>query len=104
MIASVTAREKAWLDVVLASDGDLADQRAFVARQGLASYPYLVSAELGQRLGVGKLPYIVLVNEEGVAVAHGLANTREHIESLFEARERGVASIQEFVERERGAA
>jgi hypothetical protein len=29
--------------------------------------------------------------------AKGLVNTREHLESLFEAKERGVASLQEFV-------
>src|SRR6266571_5318863 len=27
----------------------------------------------------------------------GLVNTREHLESLFEAKERGVASIQDFL-------
>jgi hypothetical protein len=29
--------------------------------------------------------------------AKGLVNTREHLESLFEAKERGVVSIQEFL-------
>jgi hypothetical protein len=31
--------------------------------------------------------------------ARGLVNTREHLESLLEAREQGVASIQEFLAR-----
>jgi hypothetical protein len=31
--------------------------------------------------------------------AKGLVNTREHLESLFEAMERGIASIQDFVRR-----
>ena len=33
-----------------------------------------------------------------------LVNTREHLESLFEAKERGVASIQEFLARREGEA
>jgi len=36
-------------------------------------------------------------DEEGKVRAKGLVNTREHLESLFEAKERGVASLQEFV-------
>jgi hypothetical protein len=39
----------------------------------------------------------VLLDDEGKVRAKGLVNTREHLESLFEAKERGVASLQEFV-------
>jgi hypothetical protein len=46
----------------------------------------------------------VLYDAEGVLRARGLVNSREHLESLFEAEQRGVASIQEFLAREKGAA
>jgi methylamine dehydrogenase accessory protein MauD len=46
---------------------------------------------------IGKLPYAVLLDESGKVRSKGLVNTREHLESLFEAKERGVASLQEFV-------
>jgi hypothetical protein len=39
----------------------------------------------------------VLLDGAGVVRAKGLVNTREHLESLFEAKERGVASLQDFV-------
>jgi len=42
----------------------------------------------------------VLLDEHGVMVAQGLCNTREHIESLFEAKRLGVGSIQDYIERE----
>ena len=45
---------------------------------------------------VGKLPYAVLVDEAGIIRSKGLVSSREHIESLFEAKERGVASVQEY--------
>jgi methylamine dehydrogenase accessory protein MauD len=48
--------------------------------------------------GVAKLPYAVLIDEDGIVAAQGLVNTREHLESLFEAQRRGVASIQEYLE------
>ena len=40
----------------------------------------------------------MLIDAAGIIRGQGLVNTREHLESLFEAKERGVASIQEFLE------
>lgn len=98
-LRSAAQHERAWLDVVLASDGPRAEHEAFVDRERLERFPYVLSAPLGVAYQVGKLPYAVLVDGAGVVRAKGLVNTREHLESLFEAGERGVASIQEFVER-----
>ena len=100
VIASVRAREASWLDVVLASDGERTEHVAYQKKQGLEDYPYILSSELGLTIGVSKLPYAALVDERGTMVAHGLTNTREHIESLFEAKARGVASIQDYMEQE----
>ncbi len=84
--------------LVFASDGDLAEQRAFVERAGLGAHPYVVSTELGLAYQVGKLPYAVLIDGQGVLRAKGLVNTREHVESLFEAARLGVASMQEWLQ------
>ena len=84
--------------LVLASDGDLEGQRAFVARAGLGDQPYVVSSELGLAYQVGKLPYAALIDARGTLVAKGLVNTREHLESLFEAARLGVASMQEWLQ------
>jgi len=100
VISSVRAREASWLDVVLASDGEPSDHLAFLEKQGLQDYPYVLSSDLGLTIGVSKLPYAALIDERGTMVAHGLTNTREHIESLFEAKTRGVASIQDYLEQE----
>ena len=63
----------------------------------------MLSSELGLRFAVSKLPTAVLIDEHGVLRAHGIVNTREHLESLFRAEELGVASVQEFLEGERTA-
>ena len=47
---------------------------------------------------ISKLPYAVLIDESGHVRAKGLINSREHLESLFTAKEAGVASIQEFID------
>jgi methylamine dehydrogenase accessory protein MauD len=84
--------------LVLASDGDVESQRAFVARAGLGDYPYVVSSDVGLAYQVGKLPYAALIGADGVLLAKGLVNTREHVESLFEAARLGVASMQEWLQ------
>ena len=88
--------ERSWMDIVLASDGDPAAQREFVAAQGLDGIPYVVSAALGLAYQVSRLPFAALLDEHGVLRARGLVNSREHLESLFEAKRLGVASLQEY--------
>jgi methylamine dehydrogenase accessory protein MauD len=65
----------------------------------LEGFAYVLSAPLGITFQVGKLPHAVLLDAAGVVRARGLVNSREHLESLFEAMERGVGSIQEFASR-----
>lgn len=84
--------------VILASDGAPEEHRSFVAEKRISHLPYILSAPLGMSYGVAKLPYAVLIDEDGIVAAQGLVNTREHLESLFEAQRHGVASIQEYLE------
>lgn len=88
--------ERRWLDVLLASDGDVAEQRSFVRSHGLEDIPYVVSAALGLAFQVSRLPFAALVDEQGILRARGLVNSREHLESLFEAKRLGVASLQHY--------
>jgi methylamine dehydrogenase accessory protein MauD len=88
--------ERSWMDVILASDGDATAQREFVRAQGLEEIPYVVSAALGLAYQVSRLPFAALLDEQGVLRARGLVNSREHLESLFEAKRLGVASLQEY--------
>jgi len=88
--------ERSWMDVILASDGDATAQREFVRTQGLEEIPYVVSAALGLAYQVSRLPFAALLDERGVLRARGLVNSREHLESLFEAKRLGVASLQEY--------
>jgi len=97
-LRSAQMAERSWLDVVLASDGEEGRHEAFVRDRGLAKFPYVVSEQLGRSYGVSKLPYAVLIDEQGRLASTGLVNTREHLESLFIAKERGVSSIQQFIE------
>lgn len=98
ILRSTWQSERGWLDVVLASDGDRAEHLAFYRKAKLADFPYLLSTELGMALKVGRLPYAVLIGEDGRIRAKGLVNSREQLESLFTAKELGVASVQEFLD------
>jgi hypothetical protein len=39
----------------------------------------------------------VLIDHEGIVRAKGLVNTREHLESIVQAKQMGVASLQEYL-------
>ncbi|ODS97639.1 MAG: methylamine dehydrogenase accessory protein MauD [Lautropia sp. SCN 69-89] len=97
ILKRVAVDEGQWLEIAFASDGDVDEHAAFRTRAGLQAYPYLLSTDLGMAYRIGKLPYAVLVDEAGKVKAKGLVNSREQIESLFTARDLGVASVQEFV-------
>lgn len=104
VLRSAVQAEADWLDVVLAGDGSADAYRAMAAGHGVSAVPLVLSEALGRSFGVSKLPYAVLLDEAGRVAAMGLVNSREHLESLFEAKERGVASIQEFLARRNGGA
>ena len=99
-IAKTLAKEEA-AELVFVGDAEVSVQRAMIARARLEGYPFVNGPELGMALHVGKLPYAVLVNEDGLIAAKGLVNSREHLESLFTAKSAGVASIQEFLHNRR---
>ena len=103
VVQRLAVEEAERLRVVFASDGEPEAQRRFAEQKRLDAFPYVVSTELGLAHGVGRLPHAVLIDAAGIVRAKGLVNSREHLESLLEARERGVASIQEFVARSAGA-
>jgi methylamine dehydrogenase accessory protein MauD len=99
-LRSIGTQESAWLRLVFASDGDPEVQRRFWQEKGLGEHPYVLSHELGLTYQIGRLPYGVLIDPKGVMTAQGLCNSREHVESLFEAQRLGVSSIQDFLQRE----
>ncbi|GAA4490363.1 methylamine dehydrogenase accessory protein MauD [Gluconacetobacter tumulicola] len=98
IVHSIRKAEDSWLDVVLASDGETAQHERFIERAGLGSYPYVVSAELGIAYRVARLPYAVLLDQDGMIRAKGLINSREQFDSLFNAFEMKFGSIQSYLD------
>lgn len=86
------------LELVFASDGDKIEQhQAYVKDLALDDYPYVLSQELGMNFEVSKLPFAVLIGADGTLQSKGLVNTREHLESLIEAMDTGIATLQDYV-------
>lgn len=56
VLKSAQVKERAWLRVILASDGDEAEQLSFIRREGLNEFPYLLSPEVGMAYQIAKLP------------------------------------------------
>jgi methylamine dehydrogenase accessory protein MauD len=99
VLRSAQKSESAWLYIVLASDGEMQEQLEFVGREKLDEFSYVVSRDLGISYRVSKLPYAYLIDEAGILRTGGLVNSREHLESIFNARELDVSSVQEYLER-----
>jgi methylamine dehydrogenase accessory protein MauD len=99
ILRGIRSAESDWLDVVLASDGDTALHQRFVATHDLGQFPYVLSSDLGMTFRVSRLPFAVLIGEDGVVKAKGLVNNREQLESLFSAKELGVTSVQDYLGR-----
>ncbi|WP_085314478.1 methylamine dehydrogenase accessory protein MauD [Derxia lacustris] len=95
-IKAIQQDERQWLDIALASDGDESRHRQFIADAQLSGLPYVLSEQLGVTYKVARLPFAVLIDSTGVVRAKGLVNTREQLESLFNAVETGFASVQDF--------
>ncbi|MFP6807356.1 MAG: hypothetical protein VB957_09255 [Pseudomonadales bacterium] len=98
IVLSIASHESDHLKVLFASDGDDTDAHiTYTKEHDLADYPYVISQPLGMRMGVNKLPFAVLINEQGILRGRGLVNTREHLESLLQADELDVSSLQDYL-------
>lgn len=102
-LKSAAMQESDWVNLVIASDGKNQDHQAYVKQAGIERYPYVVSELLGKTYGVAKLPYALVIDEVGKIASMGIVNSREHLDSLFEAKERKVASIQTYLNRKKTA-
>lgn len=95
---SLVKTEGKRMRLVFASDGDELDRhKAYVKDLDIADYPYVLSQQLGMAYQVSKLPFAVLIDNDGILKSKGLVNTREHLESLIESMDTGIASVQEYL-------
>ncbi|MES1974944.1 MAG: methylamine utilization protein MauD [Pseudomonadota bacterium] len=83
--------------LIFVGDDEPQVQRDMIARHGLGGYQFINGPDVGQAFAVGKLPYAVLLDENGVILSKGLVNSREHLESLVVAHEIGVRSVQDYI-------
>jgi len=96
-LGAIAEQERVWLRVVWASDGERAEHAPLVAEHGLASRAFVLSTPLALAYRVGQLPFAVLTDATGVVRASGLVNTREHLESLFEAQALRTPNLQAWL-------
>ena len=78
-------------------DDDDAVQRAMIERMDMQNVPFVNGAAVGRAYAVAKLPYSVLLDDQGTVLSKGLVNSREHLESLIIAHEMGVKSVQDYL-------
>ncbi|NKB34425.1 MAG: thiol-disulfide isomerase [Pseudomonadales bacterium] len=95
---SLAKSEANRMQLLFGSDGEEIDQhKQYVKDLKIEDYPYFVSQALGMTYQVSKLPFAVLIGADGTLQSKGLVNTREHLESLIESMDSGIATVQEYV-------
>ena len=98
VVQHLARQEAEQLRVLYASDGETPETHQRYAREHkIDEASYVLSRELGLRLAVNKLPFAALLDAQGVLKGRGLVNSREHLESLLNADELGVSSLQAYL-------
>lgn len=95
-IAKQVAREEGF-ELILVGDEKPEGLIALAKVMGFDAVPIVNAPEVGRSFKIGKIPYAIILDTDGVIRAKGLVNSREHLESLVEAYRLGVSSIQEFL-------
>ncbi len=85
------------LDLVVVGDGEISAQRKLASDHAIPEGRFVNGPEVGQAFSVGKLPYAVIIGPAGTILAHGLVNTREHLESLVTAQGSQYETVQEYL-------
>jgi methylamine dehydrogenase accessory protein MauD len=85
------------VQLIFVGDDTPQNQHAMIERHGLDGYQFINGPDVGQAYAVGKLPFAVLLDADGVILSKGLVNSREHLESLIIAHEMGVHSVQDYI-------
>ncbi|MFT8418155.1 MAG: methylamine utilization protein MauD [Acetobacter sp.] len=91
------------LELVLAGDDAVAVQTHFAQQTGTPPAQFINDPALGRALEVDKLPAAFLLDQQGVLIARGLVNNREHLESLLNAWESGFGTVQAYIAHTRKA-
>ena len=95
---SLAKIEQSRMQLLFGSDGEEIEQhKQYVKDLQIDDHPYFVSQALGMSYQVSKLPFAVLIGADGTLKSKGLVNTREHLESLIESMDSGIATVQDYV-------
>ncbi|MDG2140668.1 MAG: hypothetical protein P8K27_04155 [Gammaproteobacteria bacterium] len=95
---SLVRSESERLRLTFGSDGEDPEQhKNYVEDLDIGTCPYFLSQSVGMYYQVSKLPFAVLIDASGTLQSKGLVNTREHLESLIESMDLGIATVQEYV-------
>jgi methylamine dehydrogenase accessory protein MauD len=97
MLRSFWRAEREAVEIVLIGDGSREAYLTLTHQYGISELPLVLDSTVGLRYQVGKLPYAMFIDSSGVMRSAGLVNSREHLESLVLADEKGVASVQEYL-------
>jgi len=97
---ALARQEKDVVEVVLAGfNGDAPSNRAYAQKIGVAHFPFFLSRDFAYNNAVFTAPYALMIDREGTLRSKGVVNNKEHLDSLLNALDLGVANREEFFRR-----
>jgi methylamine dehydrogenase accessory protein MauD len=87
---------------IISVNGSEEQNRQFVIQFALEDIPYVLSPDLGMAFKVLSPPYGLLIDRSGVVKTKGLVNNREHLESLLNAAELNLPTMESYVAQQMG--
>jgi methylamine dehydrogenase accessory protein MauD len=92
LVRSSARGEESWLEIWLAGDGEAGAAREFSVAQGLSAFPYLVSAPLAISYQVSRLPYVAVIDGDGILRARAAIEDGDQLSGLLAEARRAVAA------------
>jgi len=99
-VKRVWKSEKRKVDTIIISlNNDELKNLSFIEKHDLQDIPFVASRELAVQYQVLSPPYGLVIDESNVLRAKGIVNNIDHLESLLNAAEMDVPSIESYMKK-----
>lgn len=99
-LKAISKSEREDLETILISlSPEESYNREFIKKHQLQHIPYIISAGLGIEYQVKSTPYGLLIDSSRILRAKGVVNNIDHLESLLNAVEIGVPTLDSYMKK-----
>jgi methylamine dehydrogenase accessory protein MauD len=83
--------------IIISLNNDKSKNQLFIERHGIEDIPFIASRDLAIQYQVLSPPYGIVIDESNILRAKGIVNNIDHLESLLNAAEMRIPSIESYL-------